>query len=746
MVYRNGGGSNITGLTNGSTYYVINISADRIKLAKTRSDAMRNNLISNRAIDISTGAATGTNHSLSRLVGGTATAVTSTMNSRSRSSLVSSATGLTGTAAVSGTVAFIGSNATVNAGDDINVRADDKIDFTVLVGGVTAGLGAAGGSVAIVNIGQRTEAYIATGANITAGSAATDDILVHAKLDLDVNGRAYAGSFSLAGSVAAQAVVLRDTSVQAAYIEDNANILRAGGEVTVEAFGDRNASVQTIGGAVSSGVAIGASIAIADLRGSTTAEVRGSNIGQTAAIVRALDVRADNKSLAKANAIAVGGGIVGAGSAAVARADVAPAVTAAIAANSDVRVSEDITIDGLSSNNADVDATGISVAGTGAVGAAVAFASLAPVMLVAVGGNSRVQGRSLRQRALHNIGSDGRRQANGALADAIAGAGAAFGGAAGADADASVNPTMNAVISPASTVTMSGNVSILSLAYNDANANGTGVGIGVLKAGAGAAFADANISGIGRARIDGAAVTSTSGTVEITSDWFHDADATVISGAGGFYFAASGNRASAVVTSDVDSFVQGTSVVNAGDDVNIFARAAGTVDATATGVSVGAGVAVGVSIANADMRPNVDAYVSAGSISATDDVSIQALSNVTTDGLALPNQGAGQGESVGWSIGRGERFRCGCDRVGDCECFRQSGCHHPIDQWRCAAGRASTQFGRGREYGDHGRLHRCWRCQYRRECRRSDECSDGWYGVERANVVRDRPVISYGNR
>lgn len=268
----------------------------------------------------------------------------------------------------------------------------------MLVGGITAGAQAAGGSVAVVGIGQKTEAYIASNATITAGSDATDDILVHARLDIDVDGRAYAGSFSATGSFAAQAVVVKDTSLQSAHIDDNANIVRAGGTVTVQALVDRDVSVQTIGGAVSSGVAIGASIAIADVQGSTTAEVRGANIGQTAAVVRNLTVTAENDSRVTARAIAVSGGLLVGISGAVATANIAPNVTAGITANSDVTVSGDVFIDARAFDNAVVDAIGVAIAGGASGGAAVALATLAPVLLVTIGNNSRVTGRNVRQR------------------------------------------------------------------------------------------------------------------------------------------------------------------------------------------------------------------------------------------------------------------------------------------------------------------------------------------------------------
>ena len=354
-------------------------------------------------------------------------------------------------------------------------------------------------------------------------------------------------------------------------------------------------------------------------------------------MVRNLNVTAENDSRVKANAIAVGGGLLVGVSGAFASANVAPTVTAGIAANSDVTVTEDIFIDARAIDSADVDATGVSIAGGAAGGAAVAFASLVPVMLVSIGSNTRVRGRSLRQRALHNISADGVRLDLGADANAAAGAGSLVASAAGAVANANVAPTIDAVVSPASVVTLTGNFQLLSLANNDANANATGVGIGLLKAGVGAANADAIVAGVNRSRIDSATVTSTTGNVEITTDWFHNADATVVAAGGGIQGAFSANRANADVSSDVDSFIQGSStVIDAGDDVIVSARTTGSVDAATTGVAASAGVSVGASIATAQLRPGVDAYISGGSIRAADDLTIQALSNASSDGTFFP--------------------------------------------------------------------------------------------------------------
>ena len=58
VVYSNGGGSNIGGLTSGSAFYIINNGLDSIKLASSYSDALNNN-----SIDLTT-VGSGSNHTL----------------------------------------------------------------------------------------------------------------------------------------------------------------------------------------------------------------------------------------------------------------------------------------------------------------------------------------------------------------------------------------------------------------------------------------------------------------------------------------------------------------------------------------------------------------------------------------------------------------------------------------------------------------------------------------------------------
>src|SRR5207248_10487598 len=95
-----------------------------------------------------------------------------------------------------------------------------------------------GGSVAVVNIGSKAEAYIDHNATVIAGADADDRVSVEASLVTDIEGRAWGGQ---AGGIAlgAQVVYISDHSQQLAHIESGANINRAGDTVLVHANADR---------------------------------------------------------------------------------------------------------------------------------------------------------------------------------------------------------------------------------------------------------------------------------------------------------------------------------------------------------------------------------------------------------------------------------------------------------------------------------------------------------------------------
>ncbi|MCG8449894.1 MAG: hypothetical protein MI725_09985, partial [Pirellulales bacterium] len=95
---------------------------------------------------------------------------------------------------VGGTSAYIGNNATITVGGDVNVRADGRLDVFTIVGAVSLGATAVGGSMAIIVNDAHTESFIADGVTINAGTGADDDVRVRAGYHDDWEGFAVAGS------------------------------------------------------------------------------------------------------------------------------------------------------------------------------------------------------------------------------------------------------------------------------------------------------------------------------------------------------------------------------------------------------------------------------------------------------------------------------------------------------------------------------------------------------------------------
>jgi hypothetical protein len=93
----------------------------------------------------------------------------------------------------SGTVAYISTNAIVQADNSVAVRAREDLIFHVIVGDAAGGVGALGASIAIVNINTNTEAYIDSNAEVSAGTGGSDNVTVSAIATDHTEGHAYAG-------------------------------------------------------------------------------------------------------------------------------------------------------------------------------------------------------------------------------------------------------------------------------------------------------------------------------------------------------------------------------------------------------------------------------------------------------------------------------------------------------------------------------------------------------------------------
>jgi hypothetical protein len=274
-------------------------------------------------------------------------------------------TGSTGTVPSGGTVASIGGGATIIAGHDVEVIADEQMNVIGIAGGIQGGVVAVGASVLILNITSNVEATIGANSSVTA---TTGHIKVSANYDENIVGVAFTGGGGVV-AVGAQVVVINSTATQlASFVSGSAPA--AGVGIDIDATTDRDLLMVTVG--VAGGLAAaGAGIGIANMGGDTTANIGAVAVGTTAAI-GALDVNADSQIDASSVAVSVQGGAA-ALSAAVAIVGIT-GTTSATAGSTGTVGAGGITVQSDGDHTADVLAINIAV-GAFALGATVAIAT-----------------------------------------------------------------------------------------------------------------------------------------------------------------------------------------------------------------------------------------------------------------------------------------------------------------------------------------------------------------------------------
>jgi hypothetical protein len=119
-----------------------------------------------------------------------------------------------------GTVASIESGAVVDAGEDIEVTANEDVEVDIIVGGVAGGLVGLGAAISIINIAANTSAHAA--GTLSAGSNISIDAILDEDVDI-ISLAAVGGYIGLGAAV----VVVDDSTVVQARIGNGADILAA---------------------------------------------------------------------------------------------------------------------------------------------------------------------------------------------------------------------------------------------------------------------------------------------------------------------------------------------------------------------------------------------------------------------------------------------------------------------------------------------------------------------------------------
>ncbi len=480
----------------------------------------------------------------------------------------------------SGTAAYIGGGAHVTAGQrgngvgSVKVLAREKIKFTATAGTVSGGIAGIGGAVVIVNINSNTQAYIASGATVRAGSA--DNILVSASLTNDVTGNAIAG---LAGLLAlgAQVVIIKDTSTQWAHIDSEAVITQAG-SLTVQATANRvlnaNAAAVTVGA-----IAIGLGIAMAKADGFTKAQIAdGAQVGQqTGLSVDNISVSATDADKITSSAMAVAGGI-GAVNLNYTNAVDDPLVTASIGGN--VTAAGSITVTASATPVVSATTIGISVSILLAAGGSLAQTTDAPTVQAFISPSSHVTANTgTLSLTAQVIGLSNTATANAS--------GGALVGVNGAEADANSAPVVNAYVGSGAVVTTGLDANVLANSRGATMATAGSTTVGFVAVGLNRATA---IVGIGtvteigspsltaastNAHVDGGATINAGGSITVgaSSNQNTSADATANAGA---LVAVTVTSAFAIRNDPVAVTINNNAVLTAVNNITISANNATT--------------------------------------------------------------------------------------------------------------------------------------------------------------------------
>jgi hypothetical protein len=362
-----------------------------------------------------------------------------------------------------GTSANIGSG-TITVGGSVGVNSSDKLNVNIVTGAVAAGALGGGAGVGVLSVDTGSTAQIDGTGTLTAGA-----VTVRALTDHRMTGEHFAGSGGLLAAISADVGILTNNARTTAQIKRKA--ISTGGAVAVNATSTRDITVRAIGVSVAGTLAVGASVAQANIGGSVTALVSDASIGSLAARAASVAVTATSNATADTRAVAVGGGIGAAlqGAGSVSR--VRPSVTASVS-SAQIVTSGLANISASSTGSAITDARGVAVAGGLAVGASAAEAEMSANVSTTVSG-SGISAGSL------NIGAQA---ATGQVKSYAVGAAGALVGVNATVAN-SRNTSSAAIGVTTSAIGIDGAASIAATSASNQNAEATGIAGGLIAAG-----------------------------------------------------------------------------------------------------------------------------------------------------------------------------------------------------------------------------------------------------------------------
>ncbi|HSB87529.1 MAG TPA: hypothetical protein VLD86_14555, partial [Ilumatobacteraceae bacterium] len=557
---------------------------------------------------------------------------------------VSGAQTVGNTSVPKGTSAFVGTNAVISAGRHVDIDAHDRVEITLIAGGLGAGGVGIGAGIAILSVDEDVSAFIASGATISAGTV-DGHLSIDASLSADYSVMAVTAGFGLFAGIAGAVVVINDGSDVKAYIADSTEsaevrILHAA-SVTISATSDISIHASTLGAAVAGIGGLGAAVTIVNVNNETTASIGDwaelGNSTQATPTVGNVSVVADGSvstgSFEGVDTMAVGLAVAGglAGAAGVAIASIASDVTAEVGDDVSIVTSGVVSLQAISDFSVDVDADGGAAALVG-VGAMVAQGTITGATRAQVGSRSRVRSGSLSVTATGNTVAD----------VAVVAASAGLFSGAGADAQASVQGEVEAFLDPGATaddsIVVAGAVTVAATSDDSATASaeggaGGGISVGVLFASAtNAVDTRAFVGDNARLSVGSLAVSASAGNRDTDAEVVVGT-AAVLGGAGATTEATSGGT--------IEAYLGSHAVVGAVHEVEVTAQSLDTDAAADAEGGAAGGVAIAILESTAtvetvtEARVEPGARVVAGRFALSTDVKEEAATDLFTFGIGI---------------------------------------------------------------------------------------------------------------
>lgn len=468
----------------------------------------------------------------------------------------------------SSTLAAIGSNATLKAGGDLNVIAEDMTTSNLLAGAVSIGVAAAGaGAASITVVENNTESMVASNAMLESGA----DLTVSAINTKTLNGTAVSGSIAGSGAIAGSAGITVDSSQANAHLDtgvkinQDSDIQGLGTQQNVTVLAQNNAEIDVKTGAVAVGLVAGIGGTINLVTTSQTTEAL-INVGPTGSVSAEGLIKVDADSMATVDAESIVGtaGAFGISGGLVLAFDDSN-TSAKIEDGSVLDQADAVVVEADSKRTATTDTRGVAIGGIAAAGSA-ATVEMEGVTTASVAANAKLG----VNQTIGSLAVDASATET-ASATALAMAGGILAGS-GSVATTDINTTVSASTGSDTEIVASGLVSVTAQATPKANSRATGEVFG--GATVGASVADVDVHQSVTAEVNGSDITAGSFNLAATVDKqinSKTADAFAAASSGGLLLGANATVSGTSVTGGAQTLLGANSILDISGNSSITA-------------------------------------------------------------------------------------------------------------------------------------------------------------------------------